>query len=299
MYFLTDVERKILRSKILPFTRQNPVEENLRGWNWHEEPVLPLHEDVKLPMYEVSSRYCPTGRDVYLRHIERAKPKYNFKIGLGKLIHGVVSDCLLAFIEGRDLSFEDWWRRIRWSEIPEGSPDKMRSYAEKVWDIVKKQCEARITEMASRQPYAHKRDILASAAPFLIEHKMEGSLLGLSDYISVDCYDYLHSIMFDLKIEFDKPQEWHKLTPTGYALVFESLHEVPVDVGGIVYVRFLKGGKIDIKKHLFPITSELRNEWIEERDQKLDIVAKERDPEKPSQPSDCYPDCVFYEWCWK
>jgi len=297
MYFLTDLERKLLRSKILPYTRQNQVDEGLRGWNWHEEPLRPYYDETRLPMYEVNSKYCPTGRDVYLMHVEGRKPKLGFKVGLGKLIHGVVSDQLISFIEGRELSFEDWWKRVKWNEIPGGDPERMRPYAHSVWSHLKRLYEARLTEVSLRQPYAHQRDLIASAAPFLIEHKMSGSLLGLSDYISVDCYDYLHCIMFDLKVEFEEALPWHRLAPTGYALVFESLHEVPIDVGCVVYVRFLKNGKLRVQKDLFPITNELRNEWVAERDNKLEIVAKAKDPGKP-QRSECYPDCGFYGCCW-
>ena len=42
--------------------------------------------------------------------------------------------------------------------------------------------------------------LLSTAVPFLIEHKLSGELLGLSDILSVDCFDYLRTIMFDLKV---------------------------------------------------------------------------------------------------
>lgn len=56
-----------------------------------------------------------------------------------------------------------------------------------------------------------------------------GELLGLSDVLSVDCYDYLRAIMFDLKVANTK-EEGHRLYPVGYALMFESVHEMPVDI---------------------------------------------------------------------
>jgi len=83
-------------------------------------------------------------------------------------------------------------------------------------------CEARYIDVKSRQPYASEWDLMASTVPFLIEHKISGELLGLSGLLSLDCYDYLRCIMFDLKVQAE-PEPWHRLAPVGYALVFESV----------------------------------------------------------------------------
>lgn len=267
----------------------------MRGWNWHQEPLKPYYDDVKLPMYAVSSKYCPTGRDIYLRQVEGVKARPNFKMALGKLIHGVVSDSLLSFMEQRYLMFDEWWQRVRWEEIP-AQPESLRKQAEVVWDYVVKLCEAKCAELMASQPYASRRDIIASAVPFLIEHKISGNLLGLSGLLSLDCYDYLRCIMFELKVE-DKKRDWHKLMPTGYALVFESVHEVPVDIGCIVYVNFI-GDKLTVKKDMFFISDELRRWWIEERDEKLEIVAEGKDPGLPPDSSECSPDCMYYGVCY-
>lgn len=71
--------------------------------------------------------------------------------------------------------------------------------------------------------------MISSTLPFLIEYEISGELLGLSGLLSIDCYDYLHAIMFDLKVG-GEPKEWYRLVPVGYALVFESVHEVPIDI---------------------------------------------------------------------
>jgi CRISPR-associated protein Csa1 len=98
--------------------------------------------------------------------------------------------------------------------------------------------------------------------------------------------------MFDLKVS-DVQREWDRLTPTGYALVFESLHETPVDVGCIIYLNVVEG-KIMVKKDLFFISDELRRWWIEERDSKLEIVSEKKDPQRPAK---CDPECVYYNAC--
>jgi CRISPR-associated protein Csa1 len=245
-------------------------------------------------MYAVGSKYCPTDRDVYLRYVEKISPIPSSKMALGKILHGVVSDCLRAFIQRRGINFDDWWQTIRWSEIPE-KPENLKEPSRRVWEFIQKICEARLAEVSSRQPYASELDLIVSAVPFLVEHKISGELLGLSGILSLDCYDYLKAIMFDLKVA-SEPQEWHRISPVGYAIVFESVHEVPVDICCTVYLN-VEHGKVLVRKSLFFASDELRQWWIEERDKKLEIVAEGRDPGKPDR-SKCKEDCIYFKFCY-
>jgi len=294
MYFLSELEHKYLIHKLLPLAREMGVSPELRGWSWHKAPLKPFYEDVKLPMYAVCSKYCPTSRDVYLGFVERIKGVLNYKIALGKILHGVVSDCLQAFIQRKKLSFEDWCRKIRWGEIP-AEPREVLPHARRMWSYLLRLCEARYSEIAARQPYASEQDLIASTVPFLIEHKISGELLGLSGLLSIDCYDYLHAIMYDLKVG-SEPRDWHRLAPVGYALVFESVHEIPIDVCCVVYLN-LVNDRIVVKKDLFFANDELRNWWIEERDRKLEVVAERKDPGMPDR-AVCPTDCMYYHVCY-
>jgi len=294
MYFLSDVEHKFLLYQLLPTAREVGVSNELRGWNWHQPPLKPYYGDVRLPMYAVASRYCPSGRDVYLRNVEGVRPKLNVNIALGKMFHGVVSDCLQCFLQQKPADFESWWGKVRWSEIP-ADPEGLVEPSRRLWEFVSKLCEARLAEVASQQPYASPYDVVASALPFLVEHKISGELLGLSGILSIDCYDYLRAIMFDLKVA-DEREEWHRLSPVGYALVFESVHEVPVDVCCVVYLN-VKDGRVRLSKDLCFASDELRQWWIEERDRKLEIVAEGKDPGKPERYK-CDESCMFFHSCY-
>jgi CRISPR-associated protein Csa1 len=215
-------------------------------------------------------------------------------MALGKLFHGVVSDSLQAFLQRQDLSFESWWQKIRWQEISE-KPENVVASCREVWRFVRTMCEAKLAEATSRQPYASELDLMASAVPFLVEHRISGELLGLSDVLSVDCFDYLRGIMFDLKAA-NVMEEWHRLHAVGYALVFESVHEAPVDVCCTVYLH-VDGSKINVQKDLFFASDELRQWWVEERDRKLEIVAERKDPGKPEH-SQCKEYCQYYNVCY-
>jgi len=294
LYFLSDIEHKYLLHQLLPTAREMGVSKELRGWSWYQPPLKPYYDNVKLPMYAVCSKYCPTSRDVYLRNVERVYPRPSVKVAFGKMFHGVVSDCLQAFLQQQPIDFEVWWQKIRWAEIPE-KPENVREPSKKVWEFVSKLCEAKLVEVSSRQPYASKYNVVASALPFLVEHKISGELLGLSEILSVDCYDYLRAIMFDLKVT-NEQEEWHRLSPIGYAMVFESVHEVPVDICCVVYLN-VENGRVSVKKDLFFASDELRQWWIEERDKKLEIVAEGRDPGKPTR-SQCKEWCMFFDACY-
>jgi len=291
---LSDVEQKYLLHQLLPTAREVGVSRECRGWSWFQPPLKPYFDSVKLRMYEVSSKYCPTNRDVFLRNIEKARPPAVGRVALGKVLHGVVSDCLRAFLQRENVSFEEWWKKVRWEEISE-KPENVLEPCRKVWDFTRTLCSARLAEVSSRQPHASEQDLMASAVPFLIEHKITGELLGLSGVLSVDCYDYLRAIMFDLKVS-NRPEEWHRLYSVGYALVFESVHEVPVDVCCTVYLN-VDNGRVNVQKDLFFASDELRQWWIEERDKKLEMVAEKKDPGKPER-SQCKEYCMFYNVCY-
>ncbi|MCP8309069.1 MAG: type I-A CRISPR-associated protein Cas4/Csa1 [archaeon] len=290
MYFLTELEHKMLLHRLLPLARQVGVSPELRGWNWYQPPLKPYY-DVKIPMYSVCSKYCPNDRDVYLAQVKKVKPILNFRVTLGKILHGVVSDALQGFMRGGNISFEEWWKKIRWEGLV-GDRELLKRRAKQVWDFVEKNYEAQYANLSATQPYASDHDLMKSSMPFLIEHKISGELLGLSGLLSLDCYDYLRCIMFDLKVD-DKQEDWHRLFPVGYAIVFESVHEVPVDVCCVLYLSFINE-KLVIKKDVFFSNNELRSWWIEERDHKLEIVALKKDP---GIPNICNENCIYYKSC--
>lgn len=231
---------------------------------------------------------------MFLRNVERARPVVGARMALGKLFHGAVSDSLQAFLQRQNVSFESWWQKVRWNEISD-RPENVIEPCRQVWEFMQTVCSARLAEASSRQPHASELDLMASAVPFLVEHKISGELLGLSGMLSVDCYDYLHAIMFDLKAT-NRPEEWHRLYSVGYALVFESVHEVPVDICCTVYLN-VDNERVNVHKDLFFANDELRQWWIEERDKKLEIVAEKKDPGKPER-SQCSEYCTFYSTCY-
>jgi CRISPR-associated protein Csa1 len=279
MYYLNEVEQKYLTLNLRPHIRENPVPEELRGWNWHYPPLKPYY-DIKLPMYLICSRYCETSRDVYLSKVERIEGKENYFIRAGKITHYAVSS---AINEAKKLNFRE---RLNSKESYGGEFE----LAKLAWEYTMTSCRANYLKHRAEQEYASEEDVILTSIPFLVEHRMDGSLLGCSGLISVDCFDYLHNIIFDLKVS--NPRDL-RLYTTGYALILESLYEIPVDLGCTVFVRE-KNGKIIVSRDLHFIDANLRSLWIEERDRKSGLVYDERDPGKARN---CNPYCIFRNYC--
>ena len=291
MYFLSDVDQKKIMSSILPSARSAGVSEDLRGWSWHKSPLKPMY-DERVPMYSVCSKYCPTARDVFLDRALKVPPDLNEDVIAGVAVHRAVGTYLNAFLDGQEVNFDTWYDEALQARNVKTVLDPVREKSRLAWDHVAKNCESQYSNRASEQPYASRRDILATALPFLVEHRISGELLGLSGLLSVDCYDYLRGAVFDLKVT-NEERDWYRLAPTGYAIVLESVYEVPVDVGCVVYAWF-QGGDVRLRRDLFFINDDLRSWWVEERDSKLAIVAQRKDPGIAGK---CPEDCIHWKAC--
>ena len=276
VYYLNEVEHKYIVLNLRPRIRANPVPEELRGWNWHTPPLKPYY-DIKLPMYLICSTYCKTARDVYLTVVEKKKGEEDLNIRLGRAVHETVAR---AIREAKKLNF---------NAKPEIKDEAVEDAVNMVWDYTMTACRSAFLKAKAEQPYASEEDVISTSIPFLVEHRMDGSLLGCSGIIAVDCYDYLHNIVFDVKVSSTSA----RLYTVGYALVIESLYEIPVDIGCTVSISF-REDRMSITKDIYYIDANLRSWWIEERDKKAEIVYEQTDPGKPDE---CNPRCMFRNVC--
>jgi len=91
MYFFSEEERKYLLKKLIPSTRERGIAEDLRGWNWHCSELSPPH-DILMPVWEVSDRYCETGRDTYLRHVQKVSVPASEEMVAGRIYHQAMAE---------------------------------------------------------------------------------------------------------------------------------------------------------------------------------------------------------------
>ncbi len=306
MYFLTAEESKFLLRSLIPKTREAGVVEELRGWHWYEPPLEPPFA-IKIPIYEVAGKYCPTSRDLYLKKVENVEIVPGRAMIAGGIYHSVITQMfseakkLIYTCGPSDLDGIKEGLQLLLSDMTPAN-EQMESLSKEDYDYiaqnVKKLREfqyprlvARISDTISKQPFIQADALAAMAIPIVCEYKLDGTFLGLSGFLSCDAVFAGGPIIFDAK--FGQKQDFHKLSATGYALVMESLFEFPVDVGCTVYVD-MRGNTPLITRDLFAIDDELRQWFIDERDDKMQIIYDEFDP---GVAEDCPRYCSYMAFC--
>lgn len=301
MYFLSDEERRYVQRRLLPEARQRPVADELRGWSWARPPLQPIYA-APLAVYEVAGKYCPTGRDVYLRRVERLGARPNRGMVEGRTLHQLVAELL---VEAKRLIYQhgagclealDALRAQPWPAVeplPLGSSElgELRGKLDAVRAYEARRIVERVQDVLARQPHAGPDTLVALALPVSSELRLNGTYLGLSPHLAADGVLFAEMMVADLK--FGPREDFHRLTTTAYALVLESLHEVPIDVGCIVYVSF-RQGRVLVERDFHLISDELRHWFLVERDEKMRLVSEELDPGLPAV---CPRACPYLRMC--
>lgn len=310
MYFFSEEERKYLLKKLIPQTREKSVAEELRGWNWHSSELSPPH-DVILPLWEVADNYCETDRDVYLRHVEKVKVAASPEMVAGTVYHRAIAELYptakrLIYTNGLAICSE--MSNLLYERLPEAvleseeminsvaighSTDCNRDHSKEVGENLKKLWSFEVSRIVSsiyeylgKYRYMSDDSLINHALPFVVEHKLDGQYLGLSSNLSADAVNIGGLTICDLKTGSRK--DFHRLSATGYALVYESLYELPINIGCTVYLSFPKDHPTPhVQRDFFLISDELRQWFIEKRDEKQDMIYYEKDPGMCQNPGTC------------
>lgn len=307
---MSDEERRLLFGKLLPQARRQEVHAELRGWSWQEPPLSPAY-DVRLGVDEIAEKRCGTSRDVYLSRVlgVRARPTRAER-----------EDAALR------RSLADVWLRAKralYVQGPSGCASGLTTVAEPGPEVAAdggpqagvssevEGCEAealsrkvaalrlfeyhrivgRVHEVLARQPNVGADSLVALALPLVVEQQLDGALVGLSEHLSAAAVMAFEPVVFG--VEFGERREYHRLGTAGHALVLESLHEHPVDVGCVVYVRF-DGDRLLVERDLHLIDDELRQWFVDERDERMRMVSEELDP---GMPDECDAGCPYQGQC--
>lgn len=302
MYFPSDEERRYVLRKLLPLARKQGIFEELRGWSWSQPPVAAVHDQVRLGVSEIAGQYCPTARDVYQRRVAKVLAPPNAAMEEGRLLHQVLAELIVAakraiYVHGAQCLPElerlrllpcPWLAQARLGE-PERAELERKAQALREYEC------RRIVERAqaaiASQPYAGPDALAALALPLVVEQKLDGRFLGLSSHLSADAFLYTEMVLADLK--FGQKEEFHRLATTGYALVLESLYECPVDLGCVIYVSF-KGDRLAVERDFHVIGDELRQTFLNDRDERARMVEEMEDPGVAAA---CPPTCPYRPVC--
>jgi CRISPR-associated protein Csa1 len=285
---------KVMRKELEKFG----ISEELRGYNWDSSPVEPVSYDVKLSVSDFCG-VCQTMRDVYLKYVEGVKPKPNVYMLSGLAYHEVIKETLYSvkkMVYQNPVSGTEIIEELFSKEIPEKICSKLdlngsiKENCEKLFKYLVIQCASQIDRILAKYPYADADCIVGKALPPIVERKVDGSLIGLSENLSVDFFIPYNAIA-DLKSGDTRDQNYIALA--GYALALESDETTDINFGFIVYLRF-KNGFVSFRIRHVLIGDELRRKFLELRDEMMELVESGRDPGKPDS---CPKNCCFYGVC--
>ena len=288
MLLAIDLVKKIRRLHTL--REKDPVPEELRGWFHYSPPIKP-RAYLGLGVSEIANRYCETRRDIYLRRVARVRistrpaPLQN-----GAAIHRVFR---VASEKTREIIFSrDIIERLE-TELRRSSSTLSNICGREILglctDLYKKLLVTWVSEIIkSRSIYGGD---LVATLPWLSEIRVDGSLIGLSDRLSVDA---IVNPLVVAEIKTGAEREFHRLSLAGYALAIESNLEIPVDYGVLIYVSNSPGSGVEIRYDVHYISPDLRREFIDARDEVIDMILSGRDPGKSRE---CPDTCPFKEVC--
>ena len=325
MYFLSDEERGLLVGRLLPEARRHGVHPELRGWSWREPPLSPVY-DVPLSVREVADETCDVGRDLYLRRalgVEgRPGSAAREEAALRRALADVIVDAkraiylhgptgcvrrLAASVEAGEggLGAVSLRPAGRASHGPIGNghgggkgsalatveETALQRKIAALTSFERQRVAARVQDVLAREPDVGADALVALALPVVVERRANGMFLGLTSHLTLDAVATFEGIVFD--VWFGGRHERHRLATAGAALVLESLYGQPVDVGCLVYVTF-DGERVAVERDLHVVDDELRQWFLEERDERMRIVSEEIDP---GMARSCPAACPYWSWC--
>ncbi|AWR98103.1 type I-A CRISPR-associated protein Cas4/Csa1 [Acidianus sulfidivorans JP7] len=266
------------------YRASDPIEEELRGWSYHMPPIKPRRY-LGLSMSDVAYRYCETKRDVYLRKVLKVQGEQKTPLLLGQAIHEIVRSVSNEIVKLLSSGYKPW---------------NVIDILFRNNKIVRNICPQQFIKYCEEVYKAYSLDLLSdfsdstSFIPVISEFKVDGSPLGLSSKLSVDAIMQL-SLVVEMKVGYS--QEFHKLALAGYGMALESALELPIDFGALIYVNGINNNNSpEFKVEVFYISPDIRKEFLDARDEIIDMLSQEKDP---GMPSSCSPSCPFLNYCNK
>lgn len=263
---------------------QDPIDESLRGWNWSTPPVKP-RAYLGLSVSEVAS-YCMTRRDVWLRRVAKAVPESNELLKIGSLVHDVIH-LTIEYVRKYVGSGLDPW--TAYNDVVDNVV-KSTSMPESVSGWLINLIKYVAIELVADASWSYVGDGINPWLPWVSEVRVDGSLLGLSKNLRIDALTG-SNVVVDFKVS--KPCDNHRLAITAYAMALEANLEVPIDYGLIIYVNGVDKSVKVVIESLY-ISSDMRKDFLDARDDVIDIVITGREP--PKAPS-CSNACPFRNYC--
>lgn len=272
-----------------------------------------------LSVGDITSKICPTRRDIYYRkgpHQIKAKDESTtWGRETGKLIEQYYYDLFPRGIKAHKQKYissqkqaDKYSRRffnIKAKKIDElteleKTSDQQEGDTEWLVNIMKQSCRAEISlkilNRLSKDPFnIDLQDIKIKAQ---INSKIE--VTGISPSSEPDFIVPKHKIIGDIKTG-EKFEDHYPLTCAGYALAYENEFETDINWGAIYFVpKYTTSEYFNVvtypQIHFFPIDEKLREWFLENRDEAYNIISNKDAPGFPDDLTKC-PTCKYKLHC--
>ncbi|RLG82964.1 MAG: type I-A CRISPR-associated protein Cas4/Csa1 [Thermoprotei archaeon] len=256
----------------------DPIDEELRGWNWYSPPLKP-RAHLGLGVSELVYGVCPTRRDLWLRRVAGVEPRPTRAMAVGSAVHTLFHE------SARDVA-----RLLASGETPWDAACRLMVSSEK-----------RVRRLLGFNSWAsslYRAFVLAwcssaaelGSAPWVTEYSVDGSPLGLSRRLRVDAVADAGVVV---ELKYGSWRESYPVALAGYAMALESYLETPVDYGVVILVdRVEERPRVEIEPVY--IDNHLRNEFLQVRDEAIDMLLTRSEPPRPRT---CPRECPFREVC--
>ena len=282
----------------------------IRGWAWDSDIVKPLLDNVYLGVSEVANRYCPVYRDIFLRHVSRVPAPITFKTVRGWVYHAVSSGTLTLvkrylynsgvvpgfkmyrdLIRGERKYIDKIFRQLKVSKYIDREEYKgLYRDAKTLFKYLILQAASYNDKILSIEYIPNIDSLVSKVVPSIVERVVDGSPLGLSKQLRIDMF-LDNNVILDIKT--GDYREFHKYALAGYALAIEADLNRPIDYGVITYLR-IEDDLVKVRNDFHYIDDELRREFLEMRDEAMDVIHRGRDPGRPVK---CPEYCIYYQVC--
>jgi CRISPR-associated protein Csa1 len=267
------------------YSVSDPVDDDLRGWSWGSPPVRP-RAYLGLSVSDVAS-YCPTRRDVWLRRVARVRGGEVSALSFGSAVHSVIHDIIKHTRRCFLVSEDDVW-----SCASSVVNNVLENYSDSNWfPVLKDIALTTYSMLVADYVWSLKGDGFQPFLGWLSEVRIDGSPIGLSRGIRADAI-VAGNLVVDFKL--GRRNEIHQLALTAYAMALEANLELPIDYGFIIYIHPNGGVKVSVDG--IYISPDLRRDFIDARDEVIDILLSEREPPKAVS---CHATCPYREVCSK
>ena len=284
------------------------VSDELRGWSWEESPLTTTQSRL-LGVSDITSGFCPTGRDLYLRYVEGVRGKDNPTLQVGRLVHEVFET---AVEEAKKAVYVTWPETDgdRVEEVMRGvgevlerriirkydllDPEVAAWVFRKLWGMAVRTYSAAVDEARTKSRYLRLDSLVHAAVPVIAEFPIDGSVIGLSRALRVDALLPPNLIM---ELKTREPRRVFELALAGYALAMEAQYGFPVNHAILTYVWVRpEEREVIVRPKIVPISEDLRQDFIDARDERREIVEYGVDPGKP-RGGECPPECPYRHHC--